>query len=289
MIACSFVSVYSQIESADSEIVLGRFQELYNTGQFDQIHAEFSDKAKANLPLKEVSDFLSQLKSKFGAIKKMIFLEYQGHFNVYKTDFEKGVMCLPISIQGKKIEGIYALPYDAAKYLAHKRNMTTMQLPFKDEWTVFWGGDTREQNYHVVVKFQQNALDLVINKNGKSYRTDGKKNEDYFSFSKEIIAPCDGEIVFSVDGIKDNVPGVLNSMYVLGNSILLKTKNNEYVLLAHFKQNSIKVKQDDLVKQGDLLGLSGNSGNSSEPHLHFHIQDMGDSIKVLALSAILKV
>jgi len=63
---------------------------------------------------------------------------------------------------------------------------------------------------------------------------------------------------------------------VPGNTVIIKTQNNEYLFFAHFKQHSIKVQQGQKVKQGQLLGLCGNSGNSSEPHLHFHIQNVED-------------
>ena len=61
-------------------------------------------------------------------------------------------------------------------------------------------------NYHVESDAQKNAFDIIIkDKKGKSYKTDGKANEDYYAFGKELIAPCDGEIVLVVDGIKDNI------------------------------------------------------------------------------------
>jgi murein DD-endopeptidase MepM/ murein hydrolase activator NlpD len=63
---------------------------------------------------------------------------------------------------------------------------------------------------------------------------------------------------------------------VPGNAVTIKTVNNEYLFFGHFKQNSIVVKQGQKVNQGQLLGLCGNSGNSSEPHLHFHIQNVED-------------
>lgn len=156
-----------------------------------------------------------------------------------------------------------------------QRNITAMHLPFKGEWTVFWGGDTKELNYHVNVRFQKNAFDIVINNaEGRSFRTNGKTNDDYYAFGQPIIAPCDGEVVWAVDGVKDNIPGELNPIYVPGNAVLMKTRNKEYVFFAHFKQHSVKVKEGDQVKQGQLLGLCGNSGNSSEPHLHFHLQNI---------------
>jgi murein DD-endopeptidase MepM/ murein hydrolase activator NlpD len=144
-------------------------------------------------------------------------------------------------------------------------------------WSVTWGGDTKELNYHVESKAQKNAFDLVItNENGLSHKTDGIKNEDYYAFGKDIIAPCEGEVVLVVDGVKDNVPGVLNPIYIPGNTVIIKTPNNEYLFFAHFKQHSIAVKQGQKVSQGQRLGLCGNSGNSSEPHLHFHIQNVED-------------
>ena len=155
-----------------------------------------------------------------------------------------------------------------------------MQLPFKGTWTVFWGGDTKAQNQHVGVKFQQHAFDLVItDAQQKSFRSDGKRNEDYYAFGQTVSSPCDGMVVSVVDGVPDNVPGVVNSLYVPGNTVILKTGNNEYVFMAHFKQHSIQVKEGEVLKKGQVVGQCGNSGNSSEPHLHFHLQDAADPLQ----------
>ena len=85
-------------------------------------------------------------------------------------------------------------------------------------------------------------------------------------------------MVLVVDGVKDNKPGVLNPVYVPGNTVIIKTTNNEYLFFAHFKHHSIKVKEGQKLKQGQLLGQCGNSGNSSEPHLHFHIQNVEEML-----------
>ena len=76
------------------------------------------------------------------------------------------------------------------------------------------------------------------------------------------------------DGVKDNVPGELNPIFVPDNSVMLKTANNECILFAHFKNHSLLVKERDHVRKGKVLGYCGNSGNSSEPHLHFHIENV---------------
>jgi len=95
-------------------------------------------------------------------------------------------------------------------------------------------------------------------------------------------------IVTVVDGVKDNIPGKLNPIYLPGNTVIIKTDNNEFLFFAHFIKNSIAVSEGQIVKQGDLLGLCGNSGNSSEPHLHFHIQNVEDMNEATGAKAYFK-
>lgn len=68
----------------------------------------------------------------------------------------------------------------------------------------------------------------------------------------------------------------MNESQPAGNYVILEHSNKEYSLLAHFKQHSIMVNEGDIVKQGQNIGLCGNSGNSSEPHIHFQVMDSPD-------------
>ncbi len=52
------------------------------------------------------------------------------------------------------------------------------------------------------------------------------------------------------------------------------------ITLAHMKENSIVVDTLDTVEVGDLLGKVGNSGNTTEPHLHIHAVKDGKGIPV---------
>ncbi len=265
----------AQTKNANSEDIAASFKSNYNASRFDSIYGMFSEYAKPNFPIDKTKAFLYQLKSRYGTMKSMLFLEYQPDFVVYKAAFDKGVLSLLLSIdKDNAITALYVRPYKDNTSALLKRNLTLMELPFKEEWTVFWGGDTKELNFHVVAKFQKNAFDIVKSgRDGKNYRTDGRTNEDYYAYGQQLIAPCDAEVIVTIDGIKDNIPGKVNPLYAPGNSILLKTKNDEYILFAHIQQQSIRVKQGQAVKKGELLGLCGNSGNSTEPHLHFHLQD----------------
>lgn len=155
-----------------------------------------------------------------------------------------------------------------------KRNRTNLYLPFKGTWSVFWGGDTKKLNAHHPVANQRFAFDFeALNDKGKRYKGKGKKNEDYYSFGKEILAPADGVVMETVGGIRDNKPASMNPYLALGNTVIIRHQKNEVSVLAHLKQGSIKVKAGDTVKRGQVVGVCGNSGNSSESHLHYHLQD----------------
>lgn len=276
LISFCALSAFAQ-ESAASKSVADAFERTYNKDQYDSVFAMFSPEMKKALPLDKTREFLTGLKSQVGSITKKQFTSYQNSYAVYKTSFESATLALQLSIDdNKKIKGFYVKQFVDESQPKLERNVTRLKLPFKGEWTVFWGGDTKAQNYHVAYPAQKNAFDILITNGGKSFKTNGQANEDYYAFGQELIAPCDAEVVLAVDGIKDNKPGVLNPTYVPGNTVILKTDKNEFLFFAHFKQNSIVVKQGQKVKQGDLLGQCGNSGNSSEPHLHFHIQNIED-------------
>ncbi len=274
--------IFSQTEKENSKKVSAEFEKHYNAEEYQKIFELFSKEMKATLPLNKTTAFLKGLQTQAGKISKREFIRYKNQsYASYKTTFERAVFSLNLSVdQEGKINGLLVNPFKESNLPKLKRNQTQLILPFKEEWTVIWGGDTKDLNYHVESEAQKNAFDLVItNAEGKTYKTDGKTNEDYYAFGKELIAPCQAEVVLVVDGVKDNIPGEMNPIYVPGNTIVLKTENNEFLFFAHFKQHSIVVKQGQIVKQGELLGLCGNSGNSSEAHLHFHIQNVENMTK----------
>lgn len=229
------------------------------------------------LPLDKTTDFLTGLMSQAGQMITREFIKYEnGSYASYKTKFERATFAVNISVDNdSKINGLFVKPFIDANLPKMDRNSTKLMLPFKGEWTVIWGGDTRELNYHVENQAQKNAFDFVItDTKGYSYKTTGQTNEDFYAFGQELIAPCDGEVVLVVEGVRDNKPGEMNPIWAPGNTVIIKTVNNEFLFFAHFKQHSIKVTEGQKIKQGLVLGLCGNSGNSSEAHLHFHVQNV---------------
>ena len=152
-------------------------------------------------------------------------------------------------------------------------------LPIEGAVFVWWGGDTKEQNHHHDNAAQKFAFDLVGVPNGADrvrWRGNGARNDDYFIFGRRILAPFDGVVVEAIDGIRDNTPAKLNNYMMLGNMIVLQHTDSVFSVLAHLKLGSIVLRSGDAVRQGQIIGLCGNSGRSSEPHLHFHVQSTDD-------------
>jgi len=65
----------------------------------------------------------------------------------------------------------------------------------------------------------------------------------------------------------------MNAYSAVGNCVIIRLAKHDYAVLAHLAPHSFRVKVGDKVKPGQVLGKCGNSGNSSEPHLHFHLQN----------------
>ena len=269
----------AQIEKDNYKNISTKFVSFYNENKNDSIVAMFSSEMNAALPIEKFTQVSTGLKLQLGSIKKIRFVRLQIASALYETTFDNAVIGMTLTLNSKnEIAGLLFKPYTEAKEII--RNTSKMKVPFKGEWTVTWGGDTKEQNYHVESLAQKNAFDILIkDEQGYTHKGTGETNEDYYAFGKELYAPCDGEVVLVVDGVKDNIPGVLNPIYIPGNTVIIKTANGEFAFFAHFKQHSIVVKQGQKVSTGALLGLCGNSGNSSEAHLHFHLQNVEDMTK----------
>jgi hypothetical protein len=123
------------------------------------------------------------------------------------------------------------------------------------------------------------AVDLIqVGSDGLAYRGDPSRNENWLCYGMELLAVADGVVVEVRDGIPENVPleapaVAMTLDTVAGNHVLLDLGNGRYGAYAHFIPGSIRVQPGDRVRRGDVLGLLGNSGQSSAPHLHFHVTD----------------
>lgn len=159
----------------------------------------------------------------------------------------------------------------------------TYRLPFQGEWFTYWGGTNELVNYHYAYPSQRYAYDFLIMRNGQTYIGDPKRNESYYAFGQPILAPASGTVLKVASTIWDNEPGTYNEEHAAGNFVEIDHGNGEYSLLAHLKHGSITVKPGETARQGQVIGLCGNSGNSSEPHLHIQVSDSSDLMKAKSI------
>lgn len=157
-------------------------------------------------------------------------------------------------------------------------------LPFSGEWYVFNGGPDRESSHSWEVAAQRYAYDFVVAGDGlKRWRegTEGRRLGNYLCYGEAVLAPAGGVVVEVVDGIRDAPrPGTgwlgTRAGDPRGNCVVTEHAQGEYSVLAHLIPGSIGVREGAWVERGQVMGVCGSSGNSTEPHLHFHVQDRAE-------------
>jgi hypothetical protein len=146
----------------------------------------------------------------------------------------------------------------------------TVRLPANVPLRVVWGGDSIETNYHAAVPDQRWAYDLLV----EPYLTGSSHLEDYGCYGVPVVAPVSGLVINAHDGEPDEVPGIASNNVTAptGNHVVIQLETGTYLVIAHLKQGSVLAKSGEHVEEGQVIGQCGNSGNTSEPHIHIHHQ-----------------
>lgn len=124
---------------------------------------------------------------------------------------------------------------------------------------------------------QRFAIDFMrLDEQGRAQTGDGTRNHDYPGYGQEVVSVADARVLSVIDGVAENAPGKgravsITLATVAGNQVSLDLGGGFTAFYAHLQPGSVRVKVGDRVRRGQLLGLVGNSGNSTGPHLHFHI------------------
>ncbi len=156
-----------------------------------------------------------------------------------------------------------------------KEECVMLNLPVKGTWLAMHAGKEKWVNYHSNYAPQRFAIDMVkLNENGQFFNNNGEDSSDFISFGDSVFAPCQAVVIKMVDGFPtQKIYAGEDSINPAGNYISLKLSDNQFLFLAHLKANSFAVKMGDTLRSGQFIAFSGNSGNSSFPHLHMHLQN----------------
>ena len=124
---------------------------------------------------------------------------------------------------------------------------------------------------------QRYAIDFLQEEEASSFRGDPSDNASYFIFGDDVLAAAGGRIVAVGDGAAENVPTQELPPFdvdtAAGNYVVESLGDGRFALYAHLQPGSLRVRVGERVRRGQVLGLVGNTGNSTEPHLHFQVMD----------------
>jgi murein DD-endopeptidase MepM/ murein hydrolase activator NlpD len=270
-------------------------------GEVARVRAEMTRELRGRMSLAELEGASVRLRERFGPVVGILEerahregdLEWYSGLVVHGTR-EAGGLLTPILYQfATRSDGSIArllvrehwfvetLHEPDASYVP----VTRFRFPADGEWTITHGGPRRSTNNHHGSRTQRFAYDIVVKKNGRSRRpgSDKKRNESYYAHGQTLRAPAAGTIVKVVDGVRENVPGERGEAG--GNGVVIDHGFGEYSHLWHMIPGSLRVAEGDRVKVGQVLGRVGNSGRSTGPHIHFHVQSRKDAPGAVGLPA----
>jgi hypothetical protein len=226
-------------------------------------------------------------------------IEFSGS-RLFLVDFTMDKDARPPGVLMHRFHVLAAGPPGSPKDMAVEQSYTIAPIPLSTDITVLgpplsgkgWvafngcceaGGAHRGSGLPVNGKMhyaQRFAIDwMQLNSERRVYRGDGKSVKDYEDYGAKAIAVADGVVVDTESGLEDQIPGnlpdpkTINIQNVDGNHIVIDLGHGKYAFYAHFQKGSLLVAKGDHVKRGQALALVGNTGNSSAPHLHFHLMD----------------
>lgn len=168
------------------------------------------------------------------------------------------VLALPITV----MFGISPVTYPR-----NAKNSECVEVLTPVENAILVGGKNYKE--HAMWPSECYAYDIVC----EPHNVGSKELNDYGIYGKDIMSPVSGTIIGIDNDEYDIEPGSDSFTSLLGNYIFIKIdKTNTYMILAHLQKGSITVKENSHVDEGTIIGKVGNSGTTSEPHLHIQHQ-----------------
>ncbi len=167
-----------------------------------------------------------------------------------------------------------ALAFFAFRGTQAPENLLTLQFPLKHgTFYIAQGGNSAILNYHHLSESPRFALDIT-RLQGWGRRASATFPDDpihYYIYGDTVFSPCDGVVFVVQDSMPDLFTHQVDTAHVAGNYVGIRFKQYN-VFLAHLQPYSIQVRVGDTVRAGQPLGRVGNSGATSEPVLHLHVE-----------------
>ncbi|WP_415923563.1 M23 family metallopeptidase [Streptomyces sp. FL06-04B] len=198
-----------------------------------------------------------------------------------------------------------ALQARAAAPRGEPRSPVEVEPPVTGRWTALNSPVDQVPSHGTHVYGQTYAIDIVADPETGEGEAPARpefrrlwppfrRNRAFPAFGAPLLAVADATVVAASDGQRDhlsrssllglvylmliegNIRSIAGAHRVIGNHVILGLGDGTYAVYAHARRGSLRVKAGDTVRAGQQIARCGNSGNSSEPHLHVHLMDSPD-------------
>jgi Peptidase family M23 len=178
------------------------------------------------------------------------------------------------------------------RFGVHGGEAMKIHPPVRGRWIAMNSPADRVPSHHVTAYGQGQAVDLVYDsasRPGLGWWPLARRPQAFPGFGQPVLSPVDGVVIRMVSGHRDHwsrtswpallylvVEGVrefLGPSHILGNHVVIDCGGRRYAVLAHLRRRSVLVREGQHVNIGQLIAECGNSGNSTEPHVHVQVMD----------------
>ncbi|MGB3477851.1 MAG: M23 family metallopeptidase [bacterium] len=174
------------------------------------------------------------------------------------------ILCIAVNVYLFPVL-IKSLPYPG------EEECVILELPVRGTWLAGHAGASDITNGHLINRY---AIDILkLGSDGRFFKFGEKSVTDFYSYNEPVYAPANGQVVQVVDSLESDVLGNQDIDNPGGNYVIFDIGDGKYVYFAHFKKGSIIVEKGQFLKTGEIIGRIGNSGYSTHPHLHMHVQN----------------
>ncbi|MGM7667805.1 M23 family metallopeptidase [Microbacterium sp. A93] len=176
-----------------------------------------------------------------------------------------------------------------------KRETVKVSSPVRGRWLAMNSPASKVPSHGVRAYGQTYAIDLVNEPVDKVRPPFGggsamRAPSEYPAFGAPVFAMCDGVVVRASDWRRDhrarsNLLAVIYLLFegairesggpgfIVGNHVTIRGADGVHATVAHLQRGSVTVRVGETVRAGEQIGLCGNSGNSTEPHVHAQLMD----------------
>ena len=183
------------------------------------------------------------------------------------SDFAGGTVSLRVkaTLDGKPVAAALEVP-------VHPQEPFVCAGPVLGVWQMGNGPAERQVHANLLQLKSRYAWDLVIRIDGSTHSGELDSNRSYWAWGKTVRAVADGVVIDVVEDQLDR--GGLQAstapcLFAPANRVVVRHEGGVHTAYLHLQQNSVPVEKGARVKAGEWIGKVGNSGHSSEPHLHF--------------------